>query len=84
MIHSLRAMVVYRGNTVRSRIARPETVVRYLTQVSNLADYQVWYTLGGCPYRVTGEGFLALYEAGRLPTPPTLKQETTLCLTPAL
>jgi len=64
MLHSLHATIVCQGNVVRSRLARPETVARYLSQVSPLADYQVVYWLQSQPHRVTGEGFLTLYEAG--------------------
>lgn len=69
MIHSLHALITRHGNIVRSRIARPATVARYLAQVYSLADYQVVYWLHARPHRVTGEGFLALYEAGRIPCP---------------
>ena len=74
MIHSLNALILRRGNVARSGIARPATVARYLAQVSPLADYHVTYWLHSQPHRVTGEGFLALYEAGRIPTPPPLKE----------
>jgi hypothetical protein len=74
MIYSLHALIVRRGNLVRSDIARPDTIARYLATVSPLADYQVFYWLDHQSHRVTGEGFLALYEAGRIPQRPTLKE----------
>lgn len=67
MIESLHALIIRNGNLVRSEVARPETVVRYLTTVKNLADYQVWYVWRGRPHRLTAEGFLALYAVGRIP-----------------
>lgn len=73
MIYGLRALITHRGNTVRSGIARPSTVARYLAQVSPLADYQVTYYYERHPHRVTAEGFLALYEAGRILEPLPLK-----------
>jgi hypothetical protein len=72
MIRSLDALIDRNGNVVRSGIARPETVARYLTQVTNLADYQVVYWLDQRPHRVSGDGFLALYAAGRIPSPQPL------------
>lgn len=78
MIYSLRALITRRGNVVRSGIARPATVARYLAQVSPLADYQVTYWYRAQAHRVTAEGFLALYEAGRIPQPHTLKALVSL------
>ena len=74
MIHSIDALICRNGNVVRSGIARPETVARYLAQVGNLADYQVVYWLRSRPHWVTGDGFLALYEAGHIPRPRLLKE----------
>ena len=78
MIRSLQALIVCRGNVVRSEIARPATVARYLATVHPLADYQVWYWYQGTPRRVTAEGFLALYEAGHIRQPPTLKEHAAV------
>jgi len=64
MLRSLHALILRQGNVVRSQIARPETVARYLAHVSPLADYHVAYWLQSQPHRVTGEGFLTLYGAG--------------------
>ena len=75
MIYGLRALITRRGNVVRSDIARPETVARYLARVESLADYQVPYWLQGQARRVTAEGFLTLYAAGRIPQPTTLKAQ---------
>ena len=36
MIRSLHALILRNGNVVRSRIARPATVARFLGQVRNL------------------------------------------------
>jgi hypothetical protein len=69
MIESLHALILRNGNLVRQEVARPATVARYLTTVRNLAEYQVWYVWQGCPHRLTAEGFLALYETGRIPQP---------------
>jgi len=74
MIYSLHAVILRKGNVVRSGIARPETVTRYLSTVGNLADYQVWYRWRSQPHRMTAEGFLAFYEAGRIPTPRPLSE----------
>jgi hypothetical protein len=74
MIYGLRALILWRGNVVRSDIARPSTVARYLTQVSPLADYEVRYYYRQQPHRVTAEGFLALYETGRIMEPQTMKE----------
>lgn len=74
MIRSIDALISRNGNVVRSRITRPETVARYLGRVGNLADYQVVYWLKSRPRRVTGEGFLALYEAGHIPSPQPRKE----------
>jgi hypothetical protein len=65
MIRSLDALITRNGNVVRHSIARAETVVRYLHRVQHLAEYQVAYWQSPAPHRVTAEGFLALYEAGR-------------------
>jgi hypothetical protein len=73
MIQSLHAMITREGNVVRSGIARPATVARYLAQASPLADYQVTYWYGRQTHRVTAEGFLALYETGRILDPLTVK-----------
>jgi hypothetical protein len=73
MIRSLDALITRCGNVVRSHIARPATVARYLAQVSPLSDYQVVYWLQARPHCVTGEGFLALYEVGRIPPPRPMK-----------
>ncbi len=70
MIHSIHALVIRNGNLVRPAMAHPETVARYLTQVRDIAEYQVSYRLHGRPHRVTGDGFLALYEAGRITVAP--------------
>ena len=67
MIRSIDALVSRNGNVVRFGITRPETVARYLAQVKNLADYQVRYWLDSRPHRVTGDGFLALYQTGHIP-----------------
>jgi hypothetical protein len=72
MIHSIDALMSRHGNVVRSRMARPVTVARYLAQVKNRADYQVVCWLQSRPHRVTGDGFLALYEAGHIPSPQPL------------
>jgi hypothetical protein len=74
MIHSIDALISRNGNVVRSGIARPATVARYLAQAHPLADYEVMYWLHRRPHCVTGEGFLALYEAGRIPNPKPLKE----------
>jgi hypothetical protein len=74
MIYSLHAVILRNGNVVRSGIARPETVARYLSTAGNLADYQVWFWWQSQPHRMTAEGFLALYEAGRLPAPRPLRE----------
>jgi hypothetical protein len=74
MIRSITALVSWNGNVVRSGIARPETVARYLARVQHLADYQVVYWLKSRPHWVTGDGFLALYEAGHIPSPHPLKE----------
>jgi hypothetical protein len=74
MIYSLQAAILRNGNVVRSDIARPETVARYLSMAGNLADYQVWFWWQGQSHRMTGEGFLALYEAGRIPRPRPYKE----------
>ena len=73
MIRSIDALVSRNGNVVRSGIARPETVARYLARVQHLADYQVRYWQHGLVRRVTGEVFLALYEAGHIPSPQPCK-----------
>jgi hypothetical protein len=77
VIYSLHALILRNGNVVRSGIARPETVTRYLLTVGNLADYQVWYRWRSQPRRMTAEGFLALYEAGRIPRPRPLREMET-------
>ena len=82
MIRSLRALIVCRGNVVRSGIARPATIARSLATVRPLADYQVWYWYQGTSHRVTAEGFLALYEAGLILEPPTLKEHASVWSTP--
>ena len=66
MLHSIDALIVRNGNVVRSGIARPATVARYLAQVQQLADYQVAYWFNRQAHHVTGDGFLALYGAGYL------------------
>ena len=57
MLDSWDAVIACRGNVVRIGIARPETVVRYLTRVTPLADYAVQYYRDGW-HRVTAEDFL--------------------------
>ena len=69
MIRSIDALVLKNGNVVRRGLASPATVARYLARVSPLADYEVRFWRDGVPHRVTGEGFLTLYEAGHLPRP---------------
>ena len=66
MLHSIDALISQNGNLVRSGIARPATVARYLAQVQHLVDSQVAYWFNRQTHRVTGDGFLALYEAGHL------------------
>jgi hypothetical protein len=78
MIRSLHALIRRNGNMVRHEIARPATVARYLTRIHGLADYQVVYWTQGRPHCVTGEGFLALYEAGLFPAPQTLEEITAV------
>jgi hypothetical protein len=77
MIRSLDASIVKCGNVVRSGIARPATVARYLETVTSLADYQVSYWYRNQPHQVTAEGFLTLYAVGRLPQPPTMREDPT-------
>lgn len=74
MIYSLHAAILRNGNVVRSDIARPETAARHLSTVGNLADYQVWFWWRREPHRMTAEGFLALYDAGQIPTPKPLRE----------
>ena len=74
VIRSIDALVSHNGNVVRSGMARPETVARYLARVQHLADYQVVYWRKSRPHRVTGDGFLALYEAGHIPSPQPCKE----------
>jgi hypothetical protein len=64
MIYSIRAMVLYKGNVMRSGIARIETVIRHLMQQLNLTGYEVRYWLHGQPYRATGEAFLSQFSPG--------------------
>ena len=64
MLQSLHALITRQGNVVRSQIARPETVARYLAHVSPLRDYHVAYRHHGQSHRVTGEGFLTRFAAG--------------------
>jgi hypothetical protein len=81
MIHSLHALILRNGNSVR-HAARSSTVARYLRDVEHLADYSVVYWLAGAPHRMTGEGFLTLYAAGRIPEPQRFgRHEGVTCLT---
>jgi hypothetical protein len=64
MSQRLRANILRQGHMVRSKIARASTVVRYLEQVENLAEYEVIYWQSALPRRVTADGFLALCAAG--------------------
>jgi len=77
MIHSIHAVINRHGNLVRTGIARPETVARHLSQVGDLAGYEVRYWLNNQPYRVTGATFLVRYEAGQLPCQQPLKEKHT-------
>jgi len=72
MLSSLNALILRRGTVVRSQIAKPATIARYLAHVSSLADYHVTYWLHGQSYRVTGEGFLTLYADGRFRPAPAV------------
>jgi hypothetical protein len=65
MIGNIRALILHNGNLVRTA-TRPETGARDLAQVRQLADYQVVYWIANRARCVTGEGFFALYEAGRI------------------
>ena len=74
MINRLGGLITRNGNIVRSGMARPATIARYLAAVDDVAAYHVTYWRHGRPHRVTAEGFLTLYQAGRIPAPLTLKQ----------
>jgi len=60
-MRSIHALILYRGNTVRSKIARPETVLQFLSGITDLEGYQVLYWHKQQYHRVTGEGFQALF-----------------------
>ena len=74
MIHSIHAVINHHGKLVRTGVAHPEAVARYLSQVGDLAGYEVRYWLNNQPYRVTGATFLVRYGAGQLPGPQPLKE----------
>ena len=47
MIYGLRALITRRGNVVRSDIARPETVARYLARAGVIAPFPPSYATNG-------------------------------------
>jgi hypothetical protein len=75
---SIRALILYRGNSKRIGVHRPSVVARYLRAQPSLDDTLVRYWLEGECYWVTGEEFLLRYDAGGLPEPLTLKEYNRL------
>ena len=65
MVGSIRATIVYRGNLVRSRIARRESVMHYLARIPSsrsLADHEVVYWSNGIPTREPATVFIEKYQ----------------------
>jgi hypothetical protein len=67
MIHSIGAIIILRGNVVRSGLARPETVLRYLARLRDVTHYEVRYWQNGLPQRMSAIAFQA-----RFSTPATV------------
>ena len=63
MVHAIHALIRYRGNVVRSRIARPATVLRYLARRRDLDSYNVVYWHYGTPQQVTAAEFQTRFVA---------------------
>jgi hypothetical protein len=74
VISSIDSLIARHGNVVRSGIARPATIARYLAEVDDVEGYRVTYWRDGMPQRMTAEEFLTLYQAGRIPEPLTRKE----------
>jgi hypothetical protein len=65
MKFSIQAIILRSGNSVR-HVAKPETVLRYLTSRPSLAEYTVVYRDGWVFRHVTAAGFIARAMRGEL------------------
>ena len=63
MIDSIHGWVASQGTILRWGLAKPSTVARVLTQLPTLDQVHVCYHVQGRPHLVSGEAFLAHYQA---------------------